>query len=144
MGRAARYGKPLSLVMLDIDDFKKFNDTHGHPAGDKVLVTVAEILRDTLRECDLAFRYGGEEFVAILPETGVEEALVAAERVRANIEYGSTRGLHGVTETGVTVSVGVAAYPRDGRDGDGLLKAVDALLYKAKGQGKNTVYHLPS
>jgi diguanylate cyclase (GGDEF)-like protein len=143
MGRAVRYQKALALIMLDIDDFKKFNDTYGHPAGDNVLTTVACILRKSLRECDLAFRYGGEEFILLLPETCMEEALVAAERVRSAIERDSARSLAKVAR-GVTVSVGVASYPRDGSDADGLLRVVDDLLYRAKGLGKNQVHHLPS
>jgi diguanylate cyclase (GGDEF)-like protein len=144
MSRTERYQKPLSLIMLDVDDFKKFNDTFGHPAGDKVLMTVAEILRDTSRESDLTFRYGGEEFMVILPETAIGEALVAAERVRGAIEAHSVRHLEGVADKGVTVSVGVASCPRDGGSPDELLQAVDTLLYQAKGQGKNKVHHLPA
>jgi len=142
--RATRYHKPLSLVMFDIDDFKQFNDTYGHPNGDKVLVAVAEILQATLREYDLAFRYGGEEFIVILPETGFEMALAAAERARRSIEDDSARYLQGITARGVTVSVGVATYPRDARDADGLLKTVDDLLYRAKALGKNQIHHLAS
>jgi len=142
--RAARYQKPLSLVMFDIDDFKKFNDSYGHPNGDKVLVAVAEILQGTLREYDLAFRYGGEEFVVLLPEADLSMALVAAERARFAIEAESARYLDGVTDRGVTVSVGVAAYPRDGGDAEALFKTVDDLLYRAKALGKNKVHHLDS
>lgn len=144
LGRAVRYEKALSLLMFDIDDFKKFNDTYGHPIGDQVLVTVAEILRETLREYDLAFRYGGEEFIVILPETDMDEALAAAERARRTIEAESARCLLGVAAHGVTVSVGVASYPRDAQDVDGLLKTVDELLYKAKALGKNKIHHLAS
>lgn len=140
MARTARYQKPLSLIMFDIDDFKKFNDTYGHPNGDKVLVVVANTLREALRGCDVAFRYGGEEFIAILPETDIDKALVAAERARSAIQEESARFLSGFSPRGVTVSVGVASYPRDGH-GDGLLQMVDSLLYQAKSQGKNKVYY---
>lgn len=143
MARTVRYEKPLSLVMFDVDDFKKFNDTYGHPNGDKVLVDVAQILQHALRECDLVFRYGGEEFIAILPETGIEEALVAAERARREIQDRTPDSLGSIAGHGVTVSAGVAAYPRDGGDLDTLLKATDDLLYMAKKHGKNKVYHLP-
>jgi len=139
--RASRYQKPLGLVMFDIDDFKKFNDTYGHPNGDKVLVAVAEILQGTLREYDLAFRYGGEEFIVILPEADLSMALAAAERARRAIEAESGRYLDGVGARGVTVSVGVASYPRDGDDDVALFKSVDDLLYQAKGLGKNKVHH---
>jgi diguanylate cyclase (GGDEF)-like protein len=142
IGRSIRYRKSLALIMLDIDDFKKFNDRYGHPAGDHVLVTVANLLRKSLRDCDLAYRYGGEEFIIILPETAFDEALKAAERVRDVIDRHSGRGLPAGTP-GVTVSMGVACYPRDGQDGDSLLQIVDDLLYRAKGEGKNRVHHLP-
>lgn len=137
--RAARYGKPLSLIMLDVDDFKKFNDAYGHPLGDKALISVARTMRASLRGCDLSFRYGGEEFVAILPETDLESALVAAERIRAMVLEESRVALADTAPHGVTVSVGVATYPRDGV-GDDLLKAVDDQLYRAKREGKNRVY----
>jgi len=141
VSRAQRYGKPMSVIMYDVDDFKKFNDTYGHPVGDKVLEGVACLLRTLSRECDLSFRYGGEEFLTILPETGIEEALVAAERVRRSIAERSPDFTKGEIASGVTVSVGVASYPEDGKDAESLLSVVDSLLYKAKGQGKNKVYH---
>jgi diguanylate cyclase (GGDEF)-like protein len=144
MSRTKRYEKPLSLIMLDVDDFKRFNDTYGHPAGDRVLMTVAGILRDISRESDLVFRYGGEEFVAILPETDIERALVAAERIRRAIETDSASHMGEEVTSGVTVSLGVASFPRDGEDAEDLLEVVDNLLYRAKEQGKNTVYTCPS
>ncbi|PLX93985.1 MAG: GGDEF domain-containing protein [Desulfuromonas sp.] len=143
MARTVRYQKPLSLIMFDIDNFKKFNDTYGHPKGDRVLQMVSQILRDSLRQCDLAFRYGGEEFIAILPETGIEEALIAAERTRSSIAEETEAGLSDFADHGVTASVGVASFPRDGNSADRLLQVVDDLLYKAKREGKNKVHHLP-
>ncbi|HKI52068.1 MAG TPA: sensor domain-containing diguanylate cyclase [Geothermobacteraceae bacterium] len=143
LARARRYNNPLVLIMLDIDDFKLFNDLYGHPAGDKALVGVAEIISDTLRDCDTIFRYGGEEFIAILPESELAEALTAAERLRERIEAETSRYLDDYVQSSITVSVGVAAYPRDGQTFDGLLKAVDDLLYVAKRQGKNRVNYLP-
>ena len=143
LSRAERYRKPLSLLMLDVDDFKKFNDTYGHPAGDRVLVTVAQILRRSLRQLDLACRYGGEEFIALLPETNMEKALGAAQRVRLAIAAEATSELGKAVSGGITVSVGVANFPRDGRDAETLLDIVDGLLYRAKKEGKNKVYHLP-
>ncbi|TYO99616.1 diguanylate cyclase with GAF sensor [Geothermobacter ehrlichii] len=143
LGRARRYGKELGLIMFDIDDFKAFNDRYGHPVGDRVLAAVAEILRETLRDCDQLFRYGGEEFIALLPETDLQSALAAAERCRRCIERESADCLAGITDRGVTISVGVAVFPRDGETFDGLLKAVDDLMYVAKREGKNKVYHMP-
>lgn len=139
MARAARYEKPLALIMLDVDDFKRFNDRYGHPVGDKALIAVAKILHATLRTCDFSFRYGGEEFVAILTETNLEQALIAAERVRVEIVSGTREALAAVAPEGVTVSIGVASFPRDG-DGDALIKEVDDQLYRAKREGKNCVY----
>jgi len=140
--RTRRYRNVLSLMMLDVDDFKAFNDTHGHPEGDRVLVAVSEILRETLRDCDICFRYGGEEFVAILPETEIGEALPAAERVRQRIAEDSLRHSKGENAHPVSVSIGVASFPRDGSTHDELLKVVDDLMYVAKKSGKNRVYHL--
>lgn len=138
MERARRYGKPLALIMMDVDDFKLFNDTYGHPVGDKVLEKVGKVIAQTLRSADSAFRYGGEEFIAILPETPLDSALRVAERLRLRVE---TEGAAGLGITGrVTVSMGVAAYPRDGVTPLQLLDRVDALLYSAKSSGKNMVY----
>lgn len=140
LNRAQRFQEPLALVMFDVDNFKKFNDAYGHPTGDKALVAVGNALRKCLRSFDFCFRYGGEEFVAILPETDLTQALIAAERARIAIAEESTRALIGITAQGVTVSVGVAVYPRDG-EGEQLLEVVDQLLYQAKASGKNQVFH---
>lgn len=141
VARANRYGKPLSIILFDVDDFKKFNDTFGHPSGDIVLQELATMLRELLRDCDTIFRYGGEEFVTLLPETPLSEALKVAERIRIFVETESPRFLTRVTRRqGITVSVGVAALPDDGEDAATLLNVVDALMYKAKREGKNKVY----
>lgn len=142
--RARRYEKPLAVIMLDIDDFKQFNDVYGHPVGDKVLVRVAEILGETLRDCDYVFRYGGEEFIAILPETELPAALTAAERLRQLIADDAHRYLDTQVRNRVTASIGVAVYPRDGQTLEDLLSAADALLYVAKREGKNKVYWVPA
>lgn len=140
--RSERYRKCLSLVMFDVDDFKQFNDTFGHPAGDKALAGVAKILVHSFRECDVVFRYGGEEFTVILPEAGMEEALVAAERARFAIEAETPNLLKSITTRPLTVSVGVATFPRDGKTVESLLEVADQLMYMAKKFGKNKVYHL--
>jgi len=139
MGRARRYQRPTSLMMFDIDDFKDFNDRYGHMVGDKVLIAVAEILQETLRDCDPSFRYGGEEFIALLPQTDIQDALVAAERCRELIATETGRYLDQQPTLKVTVSIGVASYPRDAMDADGLLKVVDDMVYMAKRNGKNRV-----
>ena len=142
VARANRYNKTLSIILFDVDDFKKFNDTYGHPNGDIVLQEMAIMLRELLRDCDIIYRYGGEEFVALLPETPLSEAVKVAERIRIFVETESPRYLTGITKThGVTVSVGVASLPGDGSDTTMLLKSVDDLMYQAKCDGKNKVYY---
>ncbi len=141
-GRAKRYRKPLSLIMLDVDDFKRFNDAYGHAIGDRVLETIGEIVLQTVRAVDYAFRYGGEELVVLLPETPRDNALLVAERLRERIEEGATASLTGVVDRSVTVSVGVVCYPDDGAGRDELFNRVDGLMYQAKRSGKNRVYHL--
>ncbi|BDV43468.1 GGDEF domain-containing protein [Geotalea uraniireducens] len=141
LNRAKRYGKLLSLIMLDVDDFKKFNDTYGHPNGDRVLAAMGDFLGEALRGADLAFRYGGEEFIVLLPETDFAMALQVAERLRRLVEERSGSVLDNVATHGVTVSVGVATYPRDGETRGDLLKQVDDLLYRAKEFGKNRIYY---
>jgi diguanylate cyclase (GGDEF)-like protein len=140
--RSARYDKQLSIILFDVDNFKKFNDTYGHPNGDIVLQGLASLLRELLRGCDTIFRYGGEEFVALLPETAFQEALLVAERIRIFIETESPRFLDRITGShGVTVSVGVATFPHDGNSDTALLKTVDDLMYVAKRKGKNMVHY---
>ncbi len=141
VARAKRYSKPLAVILLDVDDFKKFNDTYGHPNGDIVLQEMAVMLKELLRDCDSLFRYGGEEFVTLLPETPLAEAVKVAERIRIFVETESPRFLAGITKThGITVSVGVAALPDHGSDTQSLLQKVDDLMYQAKKDGKNKVY----
>jgi diguanylate cyclase (GGDEF)-like protein len=125
---AERYKKPLAIAMFDIDHFKKFNDTHGHAAGDKLLARVAGQISKGSRDSDLAARYGGEEFLLILPETDMAGAKVAAERIRQNI----------AEQCGVTISCGLAQY-QSGRSQEQLVKAADAALYTAKENGRNRV-----
>src|SRR6266850_1541390 len=134
---AQRYRRPLSLVLLDVDHFKKVNDTHGHPAGDAVLRGVAAVARAQARETDLVARYGGEELAVVLPETDAAGARTIAERLRAAVE-----GTSHVTEQGslrVTVSVGVATWPGGGQNPDELLTTADRALYRAKQTGRNRV-----
>lgn len=142
LSRAKRYQKRLAVLMIDVDDFKKFNDSHGHHVGDRVLAEIGAVIARTLRKADFAFRYGGEEFIVLLPEAGLDSALLAAERLRQSIGRETGAILRGVSGAGVTVSVGVACYPDDGADRDELFTAVDGLLYKAKELGKNKIHHL--
>lgn len=131
--RAERYRMPLSLIMADIDHFKRYNDTYGHPAGDQALKTVATILTETTRRVDIAARYGGEELVLILPLTPKDPARLVAEKLRVAVE-----GSH-FPAGRLTISLGVATYPQDGDSAAKLIKAADDALYAAKQAGRNRV-----
>jgi len=138
LARAQRYKTPVSLIMLDVDRFKRINDRYGHPVGDRVLQQIATILREQVRESDVAARYGGEEFAVILPATDLEAAVEVAERVRRGAEQ-APKGEGDPPEV-VTISLGVAAFPNpDLHDMDDLVKAADAALYAAKAAGRNRV-----
>ncbi|OFX17787.1 MAG: hypothetical protein A2Z18_08400 [Armatimonadetes bacterium RBG_16_58_9] len=136
--RAGRYDRVLSLIMLDIDDFKRFNDTWGHQEGDRVLKWFAAVCMQCVRKIDVCARYGGEEFVVILPEIGCEEALMVAERIREATEAESATVLGQNRE--VTVSAGVASFPEHGTNRQALILNADASLYYAKQQGKNICF----
>jgi diguanylate cyclase (GGDEF)-like protein len=137
MERSKRFGTKLSLVLLDLDDFKVINDTYGHPQGDLVLRDVAHVLRETAREIDYPARYGGEEMAILLPETDVDGAERFAERLRERIDALRIRRLDGAGTLHVTTSCGVAAVPDSAADEHGLVSAADAALYDAKRGGKN-------
>ena len=136
--RSQRFGHVLSLIMLDIDDFKKFNDTHGHPKGDTILKAVSAVIREQLREMDIAARYGGEEFVIVLPETELEGALAVAERVRAGVAAIRDPDVARARSV-ATVSVGVSAFPVHAASALRLLESADAAMYRAKRSGKDRV-----
>jgi diguanylate cyclase (GGDEF)-like protein len=136
--RSQRYRVPICCLMLDIDHFKRVNDTRGHQAGDCALKELALTLRRTLRDVDLTARYGGEEFVAILPETALREGIRAAERLRASVEANVFE--HEGKPLKITVSIGVASYPVPGiNDPEALLRVADDALYRAKEHGRNRV-----
>jgi diguanylate cyclase (GGDEF)-like protein len=137
--RARRFGGPMALVLLDIDDFKKFNDTYGHQQGDDVLREVARVLRETCREIDEPARYGGEELAVVLPGTDLDGAWLFAERVRRGIAALRMPLMLGAGDLRVTASLGVAALPESADDADELLAAADAALYDAKRGGKDQV-----
>jgi diguanylate cyclase (GGDEF)-like protein len=131
--RARRYKTTFSLMMIDIDHFKRINDTYGHQAGDSVLSSIARRIQGRVRKSDLVFRYGGEEFMIILPQTGIYKAGLLAERVRAVIEKMRFDG-----GFSATISIGISQY-LDGLTPDDLIKLVDMGLYLAKGKGRNRV-----
>jgi diguanylate cyclase (GGDEF)-like protein len=134
---ANRYREELSLDMLDIDHFKEVNDQYGHLTGDDVLEQVAVLLRQTIRDADTVGRYGGEEFIIILPKTGLSSALIVAERVRNTIEASEMKDSEG-NMFGITVSQGISIYT-PGEDEYSLISRADNALYKAKGNGRNRV-----
>jgi diguanylate cyclase (GGDEF)-like protein len=135
---AARGKSELSLLMLDIDHFKGFNDTFGHSAGDQLLRQVAEILRESVRTEDIVCRYGGEEFLIILPGMGTETSIPRAEDMRRRISA-MHFDFHGGTAKEVTISIGVSTYPLTGQTIEELLRAADRTLYNAKESGRNRV-----
>jgi diguanylate cyclase (GGDEF)-like protein len=137
--RAQRYDKSLAVLLLDIDHFKKTNDTYGHPAGDAVLKALAQIFRKQIRDVDLVARYGGEEFVFILPEMDAVGAKLIAERIRRAVAAESIRLPEG-QEIGITASLGIASYPLCGDTVEKLLMHADQALYAAKQEGRNRVY----
>jgi diguanylate cyclase (GGDEF)-like protein len=125
----------ISLVMFDIDDFKKINDTYGHQIGDEILRSIARVVKNKMRAADIVARYGGEEFCVILPETGKEDAIKAAERMRRAIE--DNQIMTERVRLKVTVSLGVSTYPEDAVDMHSLIREADKALYAAKAAGKN-------
>ena len=133
LSRAVRHGDPLTLVMIDVDRFKKFNDNHGHRAGDEALHRVAQALEEESRDFDTVARYGGEEFAVILPACSSRESLIAAERLRLAVS--EIDGL----PTPVTASAGVATYPTHAADAESLIKTADEALYESKRTGRNRV-----
>ncbi len=142
--RGRRYGLCLSLAILDLDDFKRVNDLYGHLFGDVVLQRVARLVRRSIREADVACRYGGEEFAVILPETERLGAYAVASRIRERVEASFRDEPTGGRMVPMTLSGGLAAYPEDGLEPDPLVARADEALYVAKRGGKNriTLYHL--
>jgi diguanylate cyclase (GGDEF)-like protein len=141
MNRSLRHGKPLSVLMLDLDHFKQINETFGHPIGDQVLQSVGNVLRDSCRIYDMASRFGGEEFCLMLPETRVHETLIVAERMRQRLEHLPI--VCGHVTLHITASVGVAgleSVPEEGLfSAMSLVERADRALYTAKDRGRNRV-----
>jgi two-component system, cell cycle response regulator len=143
LARSKRYEKHFSVVFMDVDNFKVYNDTHGHPQGDRLLKILSEILMSHLRSTDMAARYGGEEFVLLLPETSKAGALSIAEGLRKKVENEHFAGREQQPLGRVTISIGVASYPEDGEDAPAVMACADQLLYKAKNGGRNMVVGYP-
>ena len=139
VGRANRHDRTFSLVFMDVDHFKKLNDSHGHLAGDEVLKGLGEIFRSRKRAAGILARYGGEEFVALLPETAKPNALQYAESIRKRVEEHTFLDCDGQPLGRVTISMGVATFPNDGKDSKALIESADQALYEAKSRGRNAV-----
>jgi diguanylate cyclase (GGDEF)-like protein len=139
LSRAVRYRRELSLLMLDIDNFKNYNDLHGHQQGDALLRELTGLLSQSIRKPDYMARYGGEEFVIVAPESGKEPAHRMAEKLRVLVERHQFDRQESQPGGNLTVSIGVASFPDDGGTVDELIGRADAALYVAKGRGRNLV-----
>jgi diguanylate cyclase (GGDEF)-like protein len=137
--RAQRYGLTFSLVMLDIDDFKSVNDRHGHVVGDEALSACSHVIRRSVREIDVACRYGGEEFALILPETSRSGAFIVSDRIRTDVELLFSHELFRDRQLDLSISGGVAIFPIDSSSEDGLVTMADQALYRSKKEGKNKI-----
>ena len=137
VARSKRHKHDFSVLVIDIDHFKEYNDTYGHLAGDEVLSRLATVFKESVRSCDYVARYGGEEFILVLPEIGPEDGVKAAERIRKKVAKESFAGDGKPIQ--VTVSVGVASYPKDGDDSQSIIRHADTALYKSKESGRNRV-----
>ncbi|BCB95352.1 hypothetical protein JZK55_02740 [Dissulfurispira thermophila] len=137
--RAHRYNKNFGVMMMDIDYFKQYNDAHGHPQGDVLLKLVTDIIVDNLRDTDIVGRYGGEEFIALLPETCKEESITIAERIRTEIENYKFPRTETQPDGKITLSIGVSSYPEDGDSAEKIIQSADDALYAAKNTGRNKV-----
>jgi len=135
--RALRYQRPLSLIMIDIDNFKQVNDTFGHEAGDRVLVDVARTIKEELRVVDILARFGGEEFVVMLPETGLLQARQVAEKIRAKVAAMAISGEKDGKDIRITVSLGLTSLSGRVKGLDDLLRLADQAMYAAKADGRN-------
>jgi len=137
--RAERYSKPFSLAIIDIDNFKLYNDSHGHLAGDKVLISLAKLLKDNIRKSDIIARYGGDEFILILPELELDQAKSLAEKLCEKMHQSDELKKLDLKSVELSISIGIASYPESGKTIDKLLKKADGALYDAKKSGKNNV-----
>jgi two-component system cell cycle response regulator len=137
LANADRSNAPISFVMMDIDHFKKINDTYGHPAGDRVLLTLSKFFREHIRVGDLIFRYGGEEFLAILINSDAQAAYQIADRWQTDLENQTTK-IDGDL-VNITISIGIAEYGKGRISGNDVIHAADLALYQAKASGRNCI-----
>ncbi len=141
LARAKRFQRPLSLLMIDVDYFKEYNDAWGHQAGDEVLKRLASIFKRLSRTYDTVARYGGEEFAIILPELGKETAILVGERIRQEVLATNFPGEEGLPNRQLTISLGLATYPQDATEKERLISVADEALYMAKKLGKNRLFY---
>ncbi|MBU5614055.1 sensor domain-containing diguanylate cyclase [Geomonas azotofigens] len=139
LNRSMRQGLNLTVIFIDLDFFKNYNDLCGHLAGDEALKLTADIIKESLREMDIVARYGGEEFCAVLPGTSKAEAMIVAERIRCEIENKRFPGASDIPLRRLTASLGIASFPEDGRTFNDLVHASDVALYEAKARGRNRI-----
>jgi diguanylate cyclase (GGDEF)-like protein len=139
LSRALRFSEPFAVVFVELDQMKAVNDRWGHQAGDTVLIELARRLTEAVREVDVVARWGGDEFTLLLPKTGLDGALLLAEKIRSAVGTAPFRIDNGSLD--ITISVGVAAYPEHGSSGKDLVNAADAAMYQAKAKGRNRVEH---
>jgi diguanylate cyclase (GGDEF)-like protein len=141
--RASRSGRPLSLLFLDLDDFKTVNDRHGHLCGSRTLVEAADVIRSSARETDIVARFGGDEFSLVLPDTGAQGAFAVGERIRSRVAMHAFLASEGLSIR-LTVSVGVATLPDAASGAEELVQAADAAMYRIKDRGKNGIEAAPA
>jgi len=138
IARATRKQTKISLVMIDIDHFKNFNDSWGHAAGDELLIQLGKLFKESIRECDIACRYGGEEFVILMAESNIEDTFKRADKLREDTK--NIRAyVNGQLLPPVSISMGIAEYPTHGKNVDDLLHIADTILYRAKQEGRDKV-----
>jgi diguanylate cyclase (GGDEF)-like protein len=137
--RSGRYQRSFALALIDVDDFKAFNDTYGHPAGDKLLKDLASLMQGAVRKTDTTARYGGEEFLIVFPELDKSRAVKVADKIRATVAQHAFFLPHSEPASPISISIGLAVFPEDGTTADALVKKADVLLYRAKKEGKNRV-----
>jgi diguanylate cyclase (GGDEF)-like protein len=140
--KSKRYHHSFSILLMDVDNFKEINDRFGHRTGDEVLIRVADVLNTTMRACDLPCRYGGDEFIVVLPETPGSQAVYGAERLRKTVESLDIHSLNDempIEKVTATLSIGISGYPEDSELGDRLIELADKALYQAKHLGCNQV-----
>ena len=138
--RSMRHGDSFSLIFLDVDNFKVYNDTNGHVAGDQILIDIGTMLKERLRNNDHAYRYGGEEFVLMLPDTSEEGAAILAEDIRKQIESHPFHNREAQPLKKLTISAGVATFPKDGKTDREIIHSADTALYIAKENGRNMIH----